>query len=465
MRKELQSLKLLHFPSKLNKIYFFLGLVIFYLVCIISPNKPVYFSAYIISTFFFYLSSKNIRLSLVYSLILSLFSEIGVGASWFIMEPKEFNLGAGFWVSPTTILILILLPLSLSRKIKKVKVSDFVLLLFFLWNIVSFLVYPYNNVFYGVLRLTETMIVYYLVRIYITKENSNNLSPLLISMLLFQIITGSLQFFQKRPLGLLAESVTVDNPLGITAIEEESLFRLTGTFGHPNFLASFLLTVIPFVWFYPLKNKYINLIGITSLLILFFTYSRAAWIITGMLLVPMIISLYNQKKYVTRKIVALLLTAPFGLILFLFPFFQTRLATFPQAFEETGSVGIRVKLLEEGLNLISQYPITGVGLNRSAEVYFTSPFTDFVKRIKPDSFYKIHNTFVEIASEVGIPGLIFFIIFLYSIFRHYQNTSRTYFQKAAVYGLMGLTGISMLNPFFHTSQFPLFFLLSAFILV
>lgn len=449
----------------MKKYFFFLGLILFYFITFFAPHKLIYFSAYFASTFFFYKATNSIRRSLLYSLILSLFSDFGFAKSIFMMEPKEFNLGPGYFISPMTIFGLSLLPFSLVKNRKTYQSADLFVLVFFILSLVSFYIFPYTNVLYGVISLGEIILVYFILRNQLVKDDYN-IPKILISLIIFQIILAGTQFLLQRPLGQVAEGVITNNPYGLTTREDTNLFRLSGTFAHPNFLASFILQTFPFTLLYPSTYILLNLLKILSLVVLVFTYSRAAWIIFALIIILLFFAKQIHLKFL--KVIPLYYyLIPISLtflFIILTPYLNARLNSFPQAFEEYGSFGVRTKLLEEGISLVSQYPLTGVGLYRSIEEYANNPVTDLFERVPVGRFYGIHNTPLEIASEIGIPGLLFFVFFILFVFQHYLKSKRTYLKNAAFFGLLGLLGISMFNPFFHTSQFRIFFLLAAIIL-
>ncbi len=454
---------------KINRQFFLLGLLIYYIISFLAPNKPIYFFSYFISTLFFYLSTKNLQTSLLYSLILSLFSEIGFGGSLFLMEPQSLNQGSGWWISPTTLLLLCLLMLSLHKKIKKIHIADVLALIFFFWTTILILFIPNTNVLYGIVSLGELILVYILFRIYLTIDNFELLNKILISMLVFQSIIAAIQFLLQRPIGILSESVLFLNPFGLTTPEESNIFRVTGTFSHPNNFAAVLLSITPFLFLTKFKNKNLRYFFILPVTVIFFTYSRAAWLIFAIIAGLIIIrSNYFQdlgKKFLSLKTIFIVFVLAVGVLIFLQPYISKRMQSVSLALSEFGSWGVRIKLTQEALSIISQYPLTGVGLNRSVEAYVASPVTDIVEVLGNYKYYKIHNTFLEIAAESGIPGFILFSLFLVFVFKHYfQLKNKSNFQKAAFYGLIGLIGMSMFNPFFHSSQFRLFFLLSAVIL-
>ncbi|MCL5797485.1 MAG: O-antigen ligase family protein [Patescibacteria group bacterium] len=452
----------------INRKYFILGLVVFYLIQFLSPNKIVYFSSYGVAIFFFYLSTKNLSYSIFCSLVLSIFSDVGLAGSWFLMQPKELDLGSGWMITPMTVLLLSLLPFSISRKISNFCQTDIVIFIIFILSVLSFLFFPYTNSFLGLISLVEIIILYYILRQYTTKDNLKEISVLVISMLIFQTVLGLLQLVLRHPVGILAESASLNsNPFGITAAENQNLFRLTGTFGHPNLFASFLLVTLPFLFLKINKNRKLLFLTFLSSIVLVFTYSRAAWIF--LVIVSLLMTYKRIMQFLLDKHVIKRLFTGFAVIcisiFLLSPYISERIDTFSEAFSPGGSMDTRFMLWREGVNIIAQYPLTGVGLNRSLQTYATNPTTDIFDTKTPSGFSRIHNMFLEIGSEEGFPAMILFIVFLYLVIRQYFASKRDYPKNTAFYGLLGLIGMSMLNPFFHSSQFRLYFLLSAIILV
>ncbi len=449
-----------------NKKYFYIGLFIFYLLIFFSPFKIIHFAAYLISTFFFYSFSKDIKVSLLYTLILSLFSDIGLGSSFFKMEPAELNLGSGYWFTPMTFLILGLLPFAIIKKLPSIKFADISVVLFFIYSIIGLQFFPYDSVLFGIISLGEVLLAYFLLRTFISEENINHITTIVISMLIFQAILGGFQLLLQRPLSILSESSTFIAPYGLTTPEDVNLYRIAGTFVHPNNLAAFILTVLPFIFLYKIKDRRFSLLKILPMIILFFTYSRASWAI--FVLVAVLLFITKQIHFRFPKEIPLyyyLIPISFTILfVILTPYLNARLNSLPQAFEEGGSWDIRTKLFDEGMSLVSQYPITGVGLNRSVQVYAESPVTDIFEITGGRKFYKIHNTYLEMVAEIGIPGLLFFVLFLFLVLKRYFTEKFTYPKNAAFFGLLGLIGISMFNPFLHASQFRYFFLLAAIIL-
>ncbi|EKE02531.1 MAG: hypothetical protein ACD_20C00370G0002, partial [uncultured bacterium] len=216
------------------------------------------------------------------------------------MEPKGFNLGLGFMISPMTILLASLLPLSVNNRPKKISKSDILLIIFLLLSTLSFLIFPYENTLYGILSLAEIIALYYLLRINISEDN--HICQIFISILMFQTGLGLIQNILGRPIGILAESINITNPEGYTASEDINLFRITGTFGHPNFYASFLLVLYPFLFFYKSNNKIIGVFKYLVPVAIVFTYSRVAWVIFALFIVYQLFEKYKGKGFCLFKI-------------------------------------------------------------------------------------------------------------------------------------------------------------------
>ncbi len=469
-----------NFRLLLKKKYFYLGLVVFYLIILLSPNKLIYFSAFFISTFIFYLHTRNVRSSLLFALILSVFSDVNIASSWFIMQPKELNLDSGYWISPLTFLILALLPFSIIVKKFTVKLPDVSIILFLLWLALGFILNPHINVFYGLILLTELILAYFILRLNLKRVDFPDIVILFISMLIFQLVIGLPQLVLKRPLGLTAEVETGVSPYGTLAAEGENLYRLSGTFWHPNFFASYLIAFLPFVFFaktkYPLFD---NLFRILISVVIIFTQSRLAlFLMIGFYL----IYAYEKRVYLTSKLLnklrtnkRLLTVSAVSVItafIIVMPYVYLRLNTVPEAFDDPGSMTTRFKLAQEAFSLITQYPISGVGLNRSLEFYGVNPVTDIFQNMRPSSFYKIHNLFLEIAAETGIIGLMFFLLFVSLVIKKYLNDRNKIeslwiknFRKACFYGLILWLIFSSFHPFLGTSQMRYFVLLSALLMV
>ena len=453
--------------------YVIIGLIFFYSSQFFIHGKLLYFLSYFILIFFFYYALKKINLVILLTLVVSLFFEVGLANRWFILQPTQLNMGSGWWISPKTFLFLSLLLLTFkNRKLLnhfKIKSSDVMLALFFFWAIFSFFFQTNINFFIGIFQLFEMVIIYYLLRLHLSDQNLGMVIFILFSQVIFQSFISFGQLIYKRPLGLIIESTLVKDPFLLTTVEGTNIFRLTGTFGHPNMLAAFMISLAPFVILFRPASFIYGLIDLLIFLIIFYTYSRISWFFF-IIEYLFCLNLNKLKKFPAglnlKRLLMPVIILLIVLIFLIYPNLLGRWQSTGFSIQEYGSLGMRIKMMQEGLNLVAKQPLLGVGLNRSLEYYAKNPVTDLFQNTKPDPFYRIHNTFLEIASELGIIGLILFLLFIYFVLISAIKEKRnSLIKSASTLGMAGLIIIAYVNPFFHTIQMDIMFLLAAVVLV
>jgi O-antigen ligase len=82
------------------------------------------------------------------------------------------------------------------------------------------------------------------------------------------------------------------------------------------------------------------------------------------------------------------------------------------------SADIRLELWNAGLGMVRQHPVLGIGLgNFKPSVSSFFPFNDDMDHIA-------HNTYMENAAEMGMPGLLMFLVILGSTFVTLERTRR-----------------------------------------
>ncbi len=196
--------------------------------------------------------------------------------------------------------------------------------------------------------------------------------------------------------------------------------RLAGTFKMPNDLGAYLVIVLPIAIGYfvaglglsersrpvPRNWKFIAILGILLCTMganLALTLTRAAWL--GVFAATLYIAIYFQRKLLWGLLVVALLS----------PFLM------PQAVKDrfevmrqrpSGFMSERPQWWKTSAQLITQYPITGIGLGRFRHEY--QLHAPAGAQHKP---YHAHNIYLHIAVEQGIPSLILFLGILFLIFR------------------------------------------------
>jgi O-antigen ligase len=181
--------------------------------------------------------------------------------------------------------------------------------------------------------------------------------------------------------------------------------RASGTVGAINAEAQYFEFILPFAFLLSLtavdfRHRVFNaiafLIGLSGLIL---TFSRGGFIgLTAGILAAVIFSIAfktgSRRKLVAVIIFGLLTTTVFGSKIY--GYMMTR----------QEAISARFRLYEVGLDLVRAHPVVGVGLNNHNVV---------IREFDPETHVidmPVHNNYLVIASEVGLPGLVFFVTFL-----------------------------------------------------
>jgi O-antigen ligase len=199
-------------------------------------------------------------------------------------------------------------------------------------------------------------------------------------------------------------------PSGAAFCGRRNFIKVNINFGQANYLGLTMVMMInlAFAFMYYHKNKLIQLfvagIIVLFLMILVQTGSRGAILALSASILFYWFILPNKLKLVLIFIVLSLIA-----LFFIPDTFYERMATL-QEIEQDQSAMKRLELWAIGLELIIKNPIFGIGINN---------FEEFA----PNT---VHNAYIQVASQVGIPALI---VWLWLIFRAFKITlnSKKYF--------------------------------------
>jgi len=280
---------------------------------------------------------------------------------------------------------------------------------------------------------------------------------ILITIAIFESSLAIVQFLLGHPLGRFIEEGMKSFPYGRLSDEDNTLLRPNGTFTEPTYLARFLTILLPLVLVYA-EKLWIPLI---ALIAIFVSLTRFSWLTA--LLTLIVFFWWKKRKFDlanTPKLLLIATTVTFlGIGAVLWPYFTYKIQVTPLAFQEFGSFDFRIRLIKESLSLISRYPLFGVGLNM---------FNEFAAQANITGLYdvldkaNVHNVFLRIASEMGIPALSFFLGFILVTYYHYFKSrknpkSGALENVAALGGLIYMLEASM-GTIFLTPHLALFFL-------
>lgn len=223
--------------------------------------------------------------------------------------------------------------------------------------------------------------------------------------------------------------------LVLHATELDGRFSLNGTFGNPDDVALLAGFTIPFLVLFvgSIKNPVVRYAGLLGgcgylLLVIGKTATRAA--------IPALICLlgvYFVRSKGAQKI-GLLVFAVLGCIgavMVLPPSTLQRLSTLMDAFnpspvyegmtEAEASALERHEIVRDAIATTLANPLVGIGAGMFAQYRYE-------KMLYPDGKHKpylpTHNTWLEISSESGIPAVLLYLVFLFTIYNQTRNTRK-----------------------------------------
>ncbi len=179
--------------------------------------------------------------------------------------------------------------------------------------------------------------------------------------------------------------------------------EIGGMFGNPNDMALHLVTMLPIAFCLAFAARSFSLKTIFLLIAALFiagiivTFSRGAFL--GLLVSSMILAWKLGKKYRFKIFVGLLLISLLFILLAPSNYFLRLFSIFAPELDPVGSADQRRGLFLRSLYVTARNP-WGIGIGNSA--------------IMNDYNLEWHNTYMQIASELGILALLIYLIFLIS---------------------------------------------------
>jgi O-antigen ligase len=224
---------------------------------------------------------------------------------------------------------------------------------------------------------------------------------------------------------------------------------VSGTMGNPNYLASFMVFVLPGGFLlYVLNDDYLALscsaLSFASLII---SNTRGAWITCVFILIIIFTFILTRDiKQKARKLIIIscviatilvtLLPMKDGLFLKRGISIKNEITTSIQL-EDEGGAG-RLYIWKEVIKIINDHWLFGIGPDNL--VFEKIVYNDAVNA-------KAHNNLLEIAVTMGIPALIAYVAFMLSVFLQYRKGNTLQFTVLLMclsYLIQGLTNIDMI---------------------
>jgi len=254
----------------------------------------------------------------------------------------------------------------------------------------------------AVIMLAKAFLIYfYLLNNVKTRATFEIVVHWMMVMLLFQGLVGVLQYTTGGSLGL--------GFLGERSMAfQKSLSRVRGTFRHPLQYSAFIIMLIPLAFSLfiftakSIKKTFYGVAALLALLALLLSWSRSAW--ASLLLTFGFFVLFLAKKRVLSARISIALGVVFIAIgSIVAAFWDLIVLRF-----ETGSDPIyRIRMIEVAIPMITENLIFGVGLfnyefHSMAHFRFWQP---------------VHNDYLRLAAETGIPGLLLFLTIGFLVLR------------------------------------------------
>ncbi len=252
--------------------------------------------------------------------------------------------------------------------------------------------------------------------------------------------------------------------------------RLTGPIGETNRFAQVLLMLVPLGIFRYIDERSTFLrwtaaIATTLIVVgVVLTFSRGAAVGLVALVIAMAALRFVRPRHLIGVLLALVL------VLAAFPQYAVRLGTFGEigAFAgdnvNRGSVGgavlSRVTETLAAALVIVDHPVIGVGPDMF-NIYYEEYAEDVGLLVRQDQFREAHNLYLGIGAELGVPGLVvFLIIFLVTIrmliqARRASIDRRPDLERLTTPFLLSLMTYAVTGLFLHLSFARFFWLIMA----
>lgn len=346
----------------------------------------------------------------------------------------------------------------------KLRSADWAIILFFVWIVISD-AFASSKVDLSLsldLLSLDTLILYLYLRLYSWK--TNELVPiclwLFVAIVFFESTISFQQFLHASPIYKSLEAQVDIEYFGKSVDEIEFSFRPVGTFSHANVLGlslSFFLSVILTGLFTYRRSVLLFIVFLLGNIALTMTLGRSAWLgymVSSLFILYIVEKMHtiSVPKIFTKYVTSVFIIGFCLVFFFLFPRAEKSLYSFGM---NGGGGYFRDLQIKDTLLLIGQNLFFGVGSGMSVQESI---------KINPAGIFAtdplvVHNWYLLISAEHGLPALIFFCFFVLSSIRPIAINIRKSSMKAPVQffniGLIGgafalLIG-GLFQPFINTS--------------
>lgn len=348
---------------------------------------------------------------------------------------------------------------------------DIPLLLFIVSQIIStiFSIDPLTSIFGYYTRfnggLLSTLSYALLYWAYVNNVTNNKQQKVIKYLIYSGVIVSVWAIFEKY--GYSPSCLILNKEITADCWVQDVQTRVFATLGQPNWLAAYLVAIIPFVWQKDIKHKQ-SIFEISIYVVIFtallFTKSRSG--LVALLMIFIYFWLINYKdniKFILKYamlsfILILILGSAWNKALYeYFDVYQTK-AVNNQELLITPSSEIRKLVWKGAIDVWSDNFWIGTGVETFGFSYYLKRPIEHNRTSEWNYTYnKAHNEFLNIAANSGIFGLFSFVLIILTVV--YKNYRRKSEYIASYMGLL----ITAFFGFLVVNTSLLFFLIPAFI--
>lgn len=378
---------------------------------------------------------------------------------------QRFSVWLLFTYADVVLLLLLVFALRAPRGQKRPDKIALLLAAFFAWNALSSLFsFRPDASIVGLLALLRGGIVYGVFsRLVRRSKEVSAVVWALVGVLLFQGAWGLYQFIQSGPTGHFFDLASFKSGVeaNVVAGAGVSLFRASGTFPDPNVFALYLLMLLPISVYILLHNKTAWPIALSAALVgvgaIILSSSRTGFLLLAVLTLfilraesAAIVRLVREGKNSKRAILLVFLTV-LSLGFYALPhIIIPRVSHLINQGVIDPIIASRIDLIKESIAIIQTQPILGIGPNN----FVPHMVMNNVTGISRGFLAEVHNIYLLIAAETGLPGLMLFLLLVRKIM---QKIPR---KKILLWGIFSFLLFGLFVPsYVRGPQFLLFMIL------
>lgn len=266
------------------------------------------------------------------------------------------------------------------------------------------------------------------------------------------LLIEGLVVLEQRFVGVIFTAENLGRLTSLTSkMGSATVVRLSGTLEHPNALAMYLNLSLPWTGFMlaiekkPLRRIYLATALVLALIAEVWSGSRGGWL--GLAVAVGAGVFFWSRKHgrnpvIGMSIMVFLVCLVFAVLFVGSDTFRGRLVE-----GDAGSAEVRYPLMEVAMEMIRQNPVLGVGLGlytREMVPYDRTNHFIAYRYAQP-----VHNTFLMVGAETGLPSLLLLAIFVFLLIK---ETYRITMLNDGIVSIAGIGLMGMLVSWFIHNQ-------------